>query len=343
MSRNVEHVDKLFICSHEQLSLYLGKEFKALFISTVRTLNTCLIIENRNSDPAELDFGFLSDDRFLNTAVTRAQSLLAVVGDPLSLCSVGACRNLWKDYLQRCKAINGLRGCTLKTIMDFCLRSQVLDPSAHEFTPCQKVENPTEENLESVSSSATLDVSTENESNGSGSMTAETEPINGASSASCDSTSNAIATQNAQPVEVDDVQDGVRNDDEVGGIGVDEEDDLGVKERQDSEPSTAENGKTCTVQENRNILAVVVNTVIATAHLALNIYDSAHAFCWPGKLSATIHKDKTNSLHLKRHVLEIYLLFSSSVLIGITTQIGITTKTLLRRKTSQNWLKTLLS
>ena len=90
---------------------------------------TCSQIESRNlDDPSELDFGFLSDPRFLNTAVTRAQSLLAVVGDPMSLCSVGACRNLWKDYLQRCDANKGLYGCTLKTVMDFCLRSQQLDP-----------------------------------------------------------------------------------------------------------------------------------------------------------------------------------------------------------------------
>ena len=102
---------------------------------------TCSQIEDRNlalnSDLSELDFGFLSDPRLLNTAVTRAQSLLAVVGDPMSLCSVGACRNLWKDYLQRCLANKGLYGCTLKTVMDFCLGTQPLDPSAHEFLPSE--------------------------------------------------------------------------------------------------------------------------------------------------------------------------------------------------------------
>ena len=104
---------------------------------------TCSQIEGRNSnvDPSELDFGFLSDPRFLNTAVTRAQSLLAVVGDPMSLCSVGACRNLWKDYLQRCDANQGLYGCTLKIVMDFCLRSQALDPGAHEFIPSTNVQD----------------------------------------------------------------------------------------------------------------------------------------------------------------------------------------------------------
>ena len=98
---------------------------------------TCSQIERRNAelntDLSELDFGFLSNPRFLNTAVTRARSLLAVVGDPMSLCSIGACRNLWNDYLQRCDADKGLYGCTLKIVMDFCLTSQVLDPSAQEL------------------------------------------------------------------------------------------------------------------------------------------------------------------------------------------------------------------
>ena len=35
------------------------------------------------------DFGFLSDDKLLNTALTRAQSFVAVVGDPVALCAIG--------------------------------------------------------------------------------------------------------------------------------------------------------------------------------------------------------------------------------------------------------------
>lgn len=110
-----------------------------MFISTVRTIWTCSEIENRNADPSQLDFKFLSDSRFLNTAMTRAQSLLTVVGDPLSLCTVGACKSLWKDYLRRCDANKGLYGCTLKNIMDSCIRSQPLNPNALEFTPGKNV------------------------------------------------------------------------------------------------------------------------------------------------------------------------------------------------------------
>ncbi len=39
-----------------------------------------------------MDYGFLSNVKLLNTAITRAQSLVAVVGDPISLCSIGKCR-----------------------------------------------------------------------------------------------------------------------------------------------------------------------------------------------------------------------------------------------------------
>ena len=110
-------------------------EFRALFISTVRTAWTCLPIQNRNPDSENLDFGFLSDTRLLNTAVTRAQSLLAVVGDPMSLATVGSCREIWKEYLKRCHETGSLHGCSLKLVHDYCLHDRVLDPHAKEFTP----------------------------------------------------------------------------------------------------------------------------------------------------------------------------------------------------------------
>ena len=123
-------------------------------------MRTCSQIEGQNAelntDLSELDFGFLSDPRLLNTAVTRAQSLLAVVGDPMSLCCVGECRYLWKDYLQRCDANKGLYGCTLKTVRDFCLRSQVLNPSAHEFIPSGSAQIENNETSNGSSSKGTV-------------------------------------------------------------------------------------------------------------------------------------------------------------------------------------------
>lgn len=80
--------------------MFLGKQFRVLFLSTVRTRHTCKrkqtaikrkeqLVEDSTED---LDYGFLSNYKLLNTAITRAQSLVAVVGDPIALCSVGRCR-----------------------------------------------------------------------------------------------------------------------------------------------------------------------------------------------------------------------------------------------------------
>lgn len=96
----------LYQISHQQLVnctdllLSVGKQFRVLFLSTVRTRHTCKhkqtaikrkeqLVEDSTED---LDYGFLSNYKLLNTAITRAQSLVAVVGDPIALCSVGRCR-----------------------------------------------------------------------------------------------------------------------------------------------------------------------------------------------------------------------------------------------------------
>lgn len=55
----------------------------------MRTRQTC---DSKSKSDIDLDHGFLSNARLLNTAITRAQSLVAVVGDPVSMCSVGKCR-----------------------------------------------------------------------------------------------------------------------------------------------------------------------------------------------------------------------------------------------------------
>lgn len=96
----------------------LGKQFRVIILSTVRTRNTCVneekerkrrkcpflkagkddyaVEEDEDNDEdvedEETQFGFLSSARLMNTAVTRARSLVIVVGDPLALCSVGKCR-----------------------------------------------------------------------------------------------------------------------------------------------------------------------------------------------------------------------------------------------------------
>ena len=96
------------------IKLIAGKEFKALFISTVRTRH---LIENPpqtpRGDSAECDgegsdFGFLSDQKLLNTALTRAKSFVAVVGDPVALCCIGDCTTIWRTYLKHCQQMGSI-------------------------------------------------------------------------------------------------------------------------------------------------------------------------------------------------------------------------------------------
>ncbi|GCB60757.1 hypothetical protein scyTo_0009228 [Scyliorhinus torazame] len=70
-----------------------GKQFRVIIISTVHTYES-----NISSKNAGLEF--FNQSRVLNTAMTRAQSLVIVVGDALALCSVGKCSKIWKRYIQ---------------------------------------------------------------------------------------------------------------------------------------------------------------------------------------------------------------------------------------------------
>jgi len=70
-----------------------GKQFRVVVISTVRTHHTC---PPNAEDHA--DFAFLSNPQLLTTAITRAQSLVTVIGDPMSLSTVGKCRSVLYDF-----------------------------------------------------------------------------------------------------------------------------------------------------------------------------------------------------------------------------------------------------
>jgi len=115
-----------------------GKEFRALFISTVRTSLTCHSFERRQDESQSLYWEFLSDPKLLNTAITRAMSLVAVVGDPVSLCTAGDCRGNWRDYIKRCHERGTLHGASYEEIkrkIDAPLAKITLNPEANEFVP----------------------------------------------------------------------------------------------------------------------------------------------------------------------------------------------------------------
>uniref|UniRef100_A0A673CGS7 Probable helicase with zinc finger domain n=1 Tax=Sphaeramia orbicularis TaxID=375764 RepID=A0A673CGS7_9TELE len=125
-----------------------GKQFRVLFLSTVRTRHTCKhkqtaikrkeqLVEDSTED---LDYGFLSNYKLLNTAITRAQSLVAVVGDPIALCSVGRCRKFWEHFISICHQNSSLHGITFEQIKAQLealelKKTYVLNPLAPEFIP----------------------------------------------------------------------------------------------------------------------------------------------------------------------------------------------------------------
>jgi len=65
-------------------------------------------------------------------------SLVAVVGDPVSLCTAGDCRGNWRDYIKRCHEGGTLHGASYKDIKNKIyapLANISLNPRAIEFVP----------------------------------------------------------------------------------------------------------------------------------------------------------------------------------------------------------------
>lgn len=128
---------RMYGISVERVLNVQGKQFRAIFLSTVRTRRTCTGNKKASDD---MDFGFLSNSKLLNTAITRAQSLVAVVGDPVALCSIGRCSKLWERFLQICHDNGSLYGITwsvLKSQLDGVelKKTYSLNPLAPEFIP----------------------------------------------------------------------------------------------------------------------------------------------------------------------------------------------------------------
>jgi len=129
---------KLYNISVERVLNVQGKQYRAIFISTVRTRGTCF--KTDQNDMKTLDYGFLSSAKLLNTAITRAQSLVAVVGDPVALTSVGKCRQLWLRFIEICYAKRSIHGFTLDDLKSHLEAIELkkiygLNPLAPEFVP----------------------------------------------------------------------------------------------------------------------------------------------------------------------------------------------------------------
>ncbi|KAG7202166.1 hypothetical protein KM043_015848 [Ampulex compressa] len=124
---------KLFDVSVERVLNVQGKQFVAVFISTVRTRSCCRYSAERNVK----DYGFLTNPRLLITAVTRARSFVAVVGDPVALLTIGSCRALWQKFLEMAD-LHGIDWSNLmqelSAVTHFPL-TPPLNPLAKEFVP----------------------------------------------------------------------------------------------------------------------------------------------------------------------------------------------------------------
>lgn len=77
----------------------LGKQFRAVVMTAVQTRDS---LKTSHLPGLEL----FNDARVLNTAMTRAQSQVVVVGDAAALCCFGKCSKIWKTYIDHCISNN---------------------------------------------------------------------------------------------------------------------------------------------------------------------------------------------------------------------------------------------
>ncbi|XP_066256079.1 probable helicase with zinc finger domain [Euwallacea similis] len=122
------------VCVERVLNVQ-GKQFRVIMLSTVRTRKTCT-----SGQTDDADYGFLSNAKLLNTAITRSQSLVVVVGDPVALCSVGLCSKVWERYIELCnenKSFFGMTWTQLRFQLDSIELKKIytLNPLAPEFYP----------------------------------------------------------------------------------------------------------------------------------------------------------------------------------------------------------------
>ncbi|XP_052786560.1 uncharacterized protein LOC128221916 isoform X2 [Mya arenaria] len=115
----------------ERVGNVQGKQYRVMIISTVRTK-----LPKDVEDEEDVDLGFLSNIKLINTAITRAQSLVIAVGDPVALCTISKCRKFWDSFIRECNEHNSLHGLTFDTIQRLCQQSpHSLNPDAEEFYP----------------------------------------------------------------------------------------------------------------------------------------------------------------------------------------------------------------
>ncbi|KAI4888968.1 hypothetical protein NFI96_014931, partial [Prochilodus magdalenae] len=103
--KDYKDIDKLKVGSVEE---FQGQERRVIIVSTVRSSNKYIGIDR------DFNIGFLSNEKRFNVAITRAKSLLIVVGNPIILSS----DNAWARFIQYCTAEGGYTGFDRSIIED---------------------------------------------------------------------------------------------------------------------------------------------------------------------------------------------------------------------------------
>lgn len=80
---------------------FQGQEFNVILLSTVRS------DENLRNYDLKYKLGFISNPRRVNVAITRAQALMIIVGNPQLLCQDPH----WRSVIKYCFDNGGFRGC----------------------------------------------------------------------------------------------------------------------------------------------------------------------------------------------------------------------------------------
>uniref|UniRef100_A0A8C8JQH6 Helicase with zinc finger domain 2 n=1 Tax=Oncorhynchus tshawytscha TaxID=74940 RepID=A0A8C8JQH6_ONCTS len=100
--------------NHDQSSICVLSErcqVKQLFLIKIKKINYHAQFNNSNSFVEKMRKNlsskqfraiFFNDARMLNTAMTRAQSQVVVVGDAAALCYFGKCSRIWRSYIHHC-------------------------------------------------------------------------------------------------------------------------------------------------------------------------------------------------------------------------------------------------
>ncbi|KAL0201255.1 hypothetical protein M9458_004442, partial [Cirrhinus mrigala] len=101
-----------------------------IIITTVHTRDRLLQLESSYPE-------FFDDIRAMNTALTRAQSLVIVVGDAGALCCFGKCSAIWRSYIEHCISKGSVKPNDLTRDV---LHQEVLEIS--KFQKTEKVELP---------------------------------------------------------------------------------------------------------------------------------------------------------------------------------------------------------